>query len=209
MFDQLSYRMMPADCDSGRCQSCGVRRAQRRAVMITHRLREAHRPRFVTLTRAPEDWQHRRAQVRDLRRRIVATGLATDWIWTTEVGRKTGMVHVHALQTGDYIPQRALQRMWGDRIVDIRSAQPRHGEYISKSAGSLAQYVTKGATAHLDAALSLNGGRLHHWSRGWWGGVGVREYWTAMNGLSDADWIMVRAPEARAELDAARLEGNH
>ncbi len=136
---------------------------------------EVGRTRFITLTRAAEDWQRRRTEVRDLARRLRAAGYRCEWIWTTEAGSLTGMIHVHAIQFGDYVKQAVLQDMWGGRRVDIRAAGVRHGTYISKSAGAVANYISKGGVAHLDAALSLNGGRLHHWSRGFWGGP-IRSY---------------------------------
>lgn len=130
-----------------------------------------------------------------------SSGFRTEWIWTTERGAKTGMVHVHAIQTGDYIPQKVLQRLWGGRIVDIRAAHRGAAGYISKSAAAVAQYVTKGSTGDLEAALAANGGRLHHWSRGWWDGLGIREYRARVRGVSEADCTLVYAPEARAAVD--------
>ena len=111
------------------------------------------------------------------------------------------MVHVHAIQTGDYVPQATLQELWGGRIVDIRNGDPRHGAYISKGAGIISAYVSKGAVGDLEAALTMNGGRLHHWSRGWWGGLTVREYRARVRGVSEADCVMIYAPDARASID--------
>lgn len=208
MVNQVTGQVRLPDCDTGVCPTCGLYRCQRRAVMLTHRLSTASHPRFLTLTLAPLDWQRRRAQVRDLRRRIVAAGYATEWCWTTEVGDLHGMVHVHAVQTGSYIPQRVLAAMWGARRVDIRAAVPRHGEYVSKAARRVAHYISKGGRADLAAALALNGGRLHHWSRGWWGGVGVRDYWRTMNPTAGTrDWVLTYAPAARAAIDRDGLLG--
>lgn len=194
--DRLTGEFWPADCDSGRCQLCGVNRARVRARLVTERCRTVEHPRFLTLTNAPDDWQQRRCQVRDLARRLRSDGLETQWIWVTERGHKTGMVHVHAIQWGDYIPQAQLQELWGGRRVDIRSAQPRHGEYISKSAGKVASYVSKGGRDDLEAALDLNGGRLHHWSRGFWG-MPIREYRRSIAESIPRDCLLVFAPDAR------------
>jgi hypothetical protein len=136
---------------------------------------EVGRSRFITLTLADPDWQRRRGEMRDLARRLRGAGYRCEWIWTTEAGSRSGMIHVHAVQFGDYVKQAVLQDMWGGRRVDIRAAGVRHGTYISKSAGAVANYISKGGAAHLDEALSLNGGRLHHWSRGFWGGP-IRAY---------------------------------
>ena len=163
---------------------------------MTERCRQVEHPRFLTLTNAPEDWQQRRGQVRDLARRLRARGYETQWIWVTERGHKSGMVHVHAVQHGDYVPQAQLQDLWGDRRVDIRAAQPRHGEYISKSAARVAGYIGKSGTEDLDAALDLNGGRLHHWSRGFFG-MPIREYRRSLGQELPRDCILVFAPELR------------
>lgn len=194
--DRLTGEFWPADCDNGRCSLCGLARARVRARLITERTRQVEHPRFITLTNCPADWQTRRGQVRDLRRRLQASGYPCEWVWTTERGGRTGMVHVHAIQYGAYVPQRVLQDAWGGRRVDIRRADPRHGEYISKSAGAVAQYISKGAASDLDQALDLNGGRLHHWSRGWWG-MPIREYRRSIADQLPRDCVLVFAPELR------------
>lgn len=201
VIDRLSGEFWPADCDSGVCQTCGINRARVRARLITARCKEVERPRFLTLTRAPADWQQRRGQVRDLARRLRGDGYRCEWIWTTEAGHKTGMIHCHLIQTGDYIPQRELERAWGGRRVDIRAAQTRHGEYISKSASRIANYVSKGGTEDLDAALGLNGGRLHHWSRGWWG-MPIREYRRSIAEQIPRDCVLAFLPDVRASIGA-------
>lgn len=199
--DRLTGEFWPADCDSGVCPTCGIARARVRARLITERARADEHPRFLTLTNAPEDWQQRRCQIRDLARRLRSDGYRTEWIWVTESGHQTGMIHVHAVQVGDYIPQRELERLWGDRRVDIRAAAPRHGEYISKSAARVASYVTKGGIEDLDQALSLNGGRLHHWSRGFWG-MPIREYRRSIREALPRECVLVFAPDVRGTLGA-------
>lgn len=171
-----------------------------RARLITERCRQVDHPRFITLTRAPQDWQQRRGQVRDLARRLRSDGYRCEWIWTTEAGSEHGMIHCHLIQHGDYVPQRRLQEMWGGRRVDIRAAVPQHGEYISKAASRVANYIGKTAAADLDAALELNGGRLHHWSRGFFG-MPVREYRRSVSNTVPADCVLVYAPECRQRDD--------
>lgn len=197
--DRLTGEFWPADCGSGRCSRCGIERARVRARLVTERCRTVTHPRFLTLTNAPDDWQQRRGQVRDLARRLRADGLETQWIWVTERGSNTGMVHVHAIQFGDYIPQAALQDLWGGRRVDIRAATPRTGEYISKSAGKVASYISKGGSEDLEEALSLNGGRLHHWSRGFWG-MPIRDYRKSIADSLPRECVLVFAPDARGPL---------
>lgn len=199
--DRLTGEYWPADCDSGVCQRCGINRARVRARLITERTRGFKHPRFITLTQAPDDWQARRAQVRDLAHRIREAGYRTEWVWVTERGSKTGMIHVHAIQTGDYIPQVRLSDLWGGRRVDIRSAVPGHGEYISKAAARCASYISKGGVADLDEALDLNGGRLHHWSRGWWG-MPIREYRRSIADTMPRECVLVRVGELAERLNA-------
>lgn len=194
--DRLTGEFWPADCDSGVCQTCGINRARVRARLITQRCKDTDHPRFITLTNAPEDWQQRRCQIRDLARRLRSNGFGTEWIWVTERGGKTGMIHVHAVQWGDYIPQGAFQEFWGGRRVDIRAANPRHGEYISKGAARAASYIGKGSATDLDAALDLNGGRLHHWSRGFFG-MPIREYRRSIGSGIPRECVLVFSPEAR------------
>lgn len=154
----------------------------------------------MTFTLAAEDWQHRRAQMRDLRRRIVARGYDTEWIWATEAGGLHGMIHVHAIQWGDYIPQAELQGLWGDRRVDVRAARVSHGTYISKSASAVAHYIGKGAESSLEAALAMNGGRLHHWSRNFFGGP-IRAALAEMRGTTERDVVLRWDPELRSRID--------
>lgn len=188
-------RFWPADCGSGWCAQCGLRRARARARLITMRQAEAGRSRFITLTNCPRDWQQRRAQIRDLGRRLRAE-VACEWVWTTEVGRNPDTLpHVHMIQIGSYVKQAVLQDMWGGRRVDIRAAHVRHGSYISKSAGAVANYISKSGVSHLDAALDLNGGRLHHWSRGFWGGP-IRAYAQDHAGLKGMTYRLVFDPVA-------------
>lgn len=201
VYDRLNDVTWPADCGSGRCQTCGVERARVRARLITERCRQVDRPRFITLTNASGDWQQRRSQVRDLARRLRSTGFATQWIWVTEAGSLNGMIHVHLIQFGSYIPQADLQDMWGGRRVDIRSARPNHGEYISKSAAAVSGYIGKSAVMDLDAALALNGGRLHHWSRGFFG-MPIREYRRTLSDQIPRDCILRFDPEQYRALSA-------
>lgn len=194
--NRLTGEFWPADCDTGTCPTCGINRARIRARLVTERCRQVEHPRFITLTKAPQDWQQRRGQVRDLARRLRGDGYRCDWIWVTEPNPKGTGYHVHLVQHGDYVPQRELQALWGGRRVDIRSAQPRHGEYISKSAARVASYVGKSGSVDLDAALSLNGGRLHHWSRGFFG-MPIREFRKSLTDQLPRECVLMFAPELR------------
>ena len=207
--------VVPADCDTGTCEVCGVRRARARAAAITWCQRQQSRSRLITLTNCPDDWQTLRGQVRDMRRRIISETGKCEWIWTVERGSKTGMKHAHAIQHGSYLPQKTLQSLWGGRIVDVRAVHDA-GQYISKSAALCAGYIGKSAGLAdngLGKHLGLNGGRLHHWSRQFWSGLSVREAVAQARGSeSREEWITVwrgedddRAILARARHATSRV----
>ena len=198
--DQDPSVAIPLTCDAYRCADCGPRKAFRAAVIASWAIRESEpycdrrgrelRGRFLTLTNAPEDWQARRGQVRDLRRRLVSDGYRVEWAWTTEKGKRNGMVHVHLLQHGDFIPQGDLEAAWGGRRVDIRAIDGGNvSSYVTKDALAVAGYVVKGRTAHFGMGpfLDLNGGRAMHWSRGFLHGLTKREAGRAVSASLFAD----------------------
>lgn len=185
--DQDPSLRQPASCDAYRCPACGPRKAMQSAAIAAWAVRRCDRARFVTLTLAPEDWQQRRQKMRDLRRLLAARGIRWEVAWATEKGSRTGMVHVHALQHGSYVPQDVLQDVWGAH-VDIR-AIPRAdlaggvARYVTKDALKVAGYTVKGSTASSaghDQFLALNGGRAMHWSRGFLHGQTKREAASSM-----------------------------
>jgi hypothetical protein len=149
--------------------------------------------RFVTLTQAPEEWQARRAKVRKLRMRLAQLGRTTEWAWTTERGSRTGMIHVHALQRGSYVPQRELEELWGRR-VDIRKIGDAGAVagYAMKEASRVAGYAMKEGRSNLSRHLDLNGGRGCHLSRGYLHGLTSAEVWAILH-PSDPDltWLLV------------------
>jgi hypothetical protein len=162
----------PSSCDTWSCTWCGPRIASRRAGVLAW----AEPARFVTLTQAPDEWQRLRAKVRKLSLKVRSEGYRTEWAWTVERGSQTGMIHVHALQHGDFIPQRALQSMWGKR-VDIRAIRSATGaaKYSMKEARRVAGYAVKNSHADLLGHLALNGGRGYHMSRKYLRGKTTRE----------------------------------
>lgn len=120
-------------------------------------------------------------------------GYRVEWAWTVERGDNTGMIHVHALQHGEFIPQAELQAMWG-AIVDIRRVRGRVGaaNYAMKEAAMVAGYAMKNGVAALDEHLDLNGGRGMHMSRGYLRGLRTREVEKLLWPTDPAlDWILV------------------
>ncbi len=153
----------PGTCNTWRCEYCGPRKARQKAAILAW----ARPERFITLTQAPEDWAALRKKVRVLKHELVADGRRFEMGWTVERGKETGMVHVHALQHGDYVPQAELQNRWG-RIVDIRAIEGvrKATAYAMKEAVQVSGYAMKGA-GDLEAHLDRNGGRGCHLSRGY------------------------------------------
>ena len=150
---------------------------------MTWALRDGQRVRLVTLTQCPTtpdgslDWQRTRGQVRDLCRRVRATGRQCEWAWAVEQNpRRTGF-HIHLIQKGDYLPQRELQDMWGGRRVDIRQVRPDSGGYITKSAAIVTGYVTKAAGQSVWDHLAINGDRTYHSSATFHRGIPRAEAW--------------------------------
>lgn len=119
-FDLVNVRTgmrVPGRCNTYGCLDCGPWRLQQLELALTLPLPE----RFVTLTWAPEDHEQRRAQVRDLTRRLRGAGYRWEFAWSTEVNPKGTGHHIHGLQMGSYVPQAVLQDMWGGRIAHIKA----------------------------------------------------------------------------------------
>lgn len=151
--------------------------------------------RFVTLTQAPDSWQAVRQRMRTLTMRVRRAGYRCEWAWTVEKGAKTGMVHIHALQHGSYVPQAALQDLWG-RIVHVRAIRGARSAagYAMKEAGRVAGYAMKGTHAQLLDHLDLNGGRGCHLSRGYLRGKRTREVEQLLTqGQETLTWVLVPA----------------
>lgn len=181
----------PAGCSTWACPWCGPQKGRRKAEIVAW----ARPERFVTLTQAPADWQRCRQKVRKLTLKLRAEGYRTEGAWTVEKGKQTGMIHVHMLQHGDYIPQRTLAQLWGRR-VDIRRVSDAAGaaRYTTKHAARrLASYTMKGAGADLAEHLDLNGGRGIHMSRQYLHGLRSAEVWRLLHPPSALTWVQVPA----------------
>jgi hypothetical protein len=176
-------------------------KAKRKAEIVAW----AQPTRFLTLTQAPGEWQRLRQKVRKLRMKMAADGYRAEWAWVVERGSRTGMIHVHALQHGSFIPQRYLQDRWGSivhisRISDVDSAV----KYTTKHAANrVVRYTLKQAAAELDAHLDLNGGRGIHLSRRYLHGRRSDEVWRLLHPPSALQWVQV--PATMTDADAAAL----
>lgn len=130
------------------------------------------------LTQVGNDWHTVRARLKRLRYDIVAEGYRDhEWAWMVEPNPRGTGHHVHGYQKGPYIPQARLSDLAARRGMGFRV-------YIKAMAGQRATgYGLKALTYGLKGAsreeshglhLALNGGRLSHHSRGFYG-VPVRE----------------------------------
>lgn len=179
----------PAGCSTWRCAWCGPQKGRRKAEIVAW----AEPERFLTLTQAPTNWQSCRQRMRKVALNLRTAGYSVQWAWTVERGKQTGMVHVHALQHGDYIPQRTLERIWGRR-VDIRRIHDTDGaaRYTTKHAGRrLVSYTMKGTARELDEHLSLNGGRGVHLSRHYLKGYTSSQVWSLLHPPGPLKWVQV------------------
>jgi hypothetical protein len=148
-----------------------------------------------------------RYRVNKMRELLKRDGYAAGmWGSFVERGSDTGMIHVHVAQHGPKkIPKEALQDVahrvgagW-TRIERIRQGAG-FASYVGKG---FASYVGKGfQEADATENLRLNGGRLGHFSRGFFGQVegralGVREAERlAQQALKkddeDGEWVFMR-----------------
>lgn len=200
LVSQSSGIVVPASCGSYQCEVCGPRKARRLAMAATWALgaERVDRSRFLTLTNPEERWDMPwpviRQKTRDFRRLIARRGYDLEWFWTVERGTKNGALHVHALTHGDYIPQALAQEVWGGiaHLTAIRQ-DDRVSKYVLKQAARVAGYTVKGASDgsyrhHLD----LNGGRVAHWSRGFFHGRKLDEAFAeAATGGDEGPWVLV------------------
>lgn len=181
----------PSTCRTYSCPYCGPIKARRKAAVISW----AKPERFVTLTLAPDRWQSMRQKIRRLTMQIRRAGYQWEVAWTVEKGKKTGMIHVHQLQHGSYVPQQWLQEKWG-AIVDIRAITYDKGaaDYVLKEAERVTKYSLKG-TADFAAHLDLNGGRAVHMSRRYLHGLRTADVLAAIATGEDVsvphEWALV------------------
>ncbi len=166
--NEATGEIRPGTCSAYLCELCGRRKARN-----AQHLAGASQPeRMLTLTKIPEDFQQARDQVRDYTRRLRLKGYRVQTWWTIEANPKGTGLHLHALQHGDYVPQKELQEMWGGRRVDIRSVASElvAARYVIKGATDASTYVGKGAVERGEkyaAHIARNNGRAAHWSRGY------------------------------------------
>jgi hypothetical protein len=187
-----------------------------RARAISHGGATGPPQRFIVLTLPPErwemSWQQMRQKMRDYRRLMQRNYGVWEQAWTVETGKRNGMKHVNVLQKGPYVPQAELQRRWGG-IAHVQAIGRQPGAiagYALKEALRVTGYSLKDAAASRDVHLALNGGRLAHWSRGYFGGQTYTEVRRQLlaDSVSDGDWERVNGelPEDRQRRHAQMLK---
>lgn len=172
VWNTLTGEIAPARCGRNGCDYCLPLNAHRRARAMDWV--GCHRS--ITITQvAPVDaedlWQVSRRTYNRVREYLVREGVSPGaWGVFIERGEETGMVHAHVAQRGlEPIPKDVLQVAahragagW-TRIERIRS-RAGFGAYVGKG---FAGYVGKGFSSETARdALGMNGGRLGHFSRG-------------------------------------------
>lgn len=177
LYNDETGQILPARCGRNGCDYClplnAVRRARAVAMMLPKRT--------LTLTNvadsaAEDPWQQARVNINRTREYLKRSGVDPgSWATFVERGSKTGMVHAHIAQTGSRpIPKDVLQECahragigW-TRIEAVRKTGDL-SRYVGKGFG-IAGYGVKtfGDDAETDPreALRLNGGRIGHFSRG-------------------------------------------
>jgi hypothetical protein len=101
--------------------------------------------RFLTLPLPAGDRDSIHAAFRDLVAAIRRTYGRFDYLRVMERGQRTGLVHLHVLFFGTYIPQAWLSEAWrartGYAVVHVESADGGSAGYVAKT---LVGYMTKG-----------------------------------------------------------------
>lgn len=199
-------QVRPVGCGRLSCWVCASYLAWRRGLAIAW----ARPERRFDLTLVGEDWTTVRGRMKRLRFDIADAGYEVEWSWSVEPNPKGTGHHIHGHQKGGYIPQAELSKMavrQGMGEVVYIKATERYGS--SKGYGMKAlTYGIKGASRedshglHLD----LNGGRLTHHSRGFYGAP-VREAERmaveSRRGGEPSPWLIATVAELHAAFGKA------
>lgn len=135
--NQATGEIKPFNCGSWSCRQHQGAVAFKWACRVS----EAHPERMITLTNIPEDKARAYLAFKHLIQQIRHEGMRFEYCRFLEVGRKTGMMHFHLAQRGDFIPVRWLSpRAAANGLGKIVYAEACYG------AGPqfyLAKYITK------------------------------------------------------------------
>lgn len=155
-------------CKNARCRRCSRQVSAQTFALARRALEPVERVRFITLTRAPDDWDDLRHEVKMWTRRLRREGYTMELLWVVERGDSTGMKHVHGVQHGDYVPKDVLTASWPHGSTFIEGAR-QATDYLSKG---VIRYIAKGIDNDLtiEQHMNMNGGRAAHWSRRFFAG---------------------------------------
>lgn len=140
------------NCGSWSCQRCSPGIAYRWALTVV----KAAPQRMITLTNIPSDRQEATLAYSTLVQDIRRQGWSFDYARFLEAGKKTGMLHWHLAQIGDFLPQRWLSahaRKAGlGEVADIRACTNEGPAFY------VAKYITKDAAPAGWRKVSLSRG---------------------------------------------------
>lgn len=212
----------PLACLAWSCEHCGRRKGVSARAFFQLGVSAAHergeRVRFMTLT----DGSAGRMTVPELGAawnrlavRLRREKLLTQYALAVELQPKRGALHLHALTTGSYIPQRSLSD-WSSvagfgRVADIRAVKQEEATKVVSYASKMASYAAKGGIQ--GDALKQRGAkraRPIRSSRGWYpGGLRAAEAATGLRrgeGTDGGPWVMLTLDEHRRVKRATRIE---
>jgi hypothetical protein len=163
-----SGQVRPVPCSRLRCPPCLHTSAWKRSLAIAY----ARPERFLTLTQVGNDWQTIRQRIKSFRHQVTKEVGALEWVWNVEPNPRGTGHHVQAWQHGDFLDQAELSRLaryfgMGERVW-IERWRSGGEAYALKEA-----YAVK-EVRQAERFLDINGARLTHQSRGFFGGP-VRE----------------------------------
>lgn len=172
MVNQGTGETRPLRCQRNGCPDCIGVNAFRRALAVGHS-EPTHELTLTTtdLHRSSEPWPTIQNRLRVLRQSSKRDGVDLGTFGAfVEQGDETGMTHVHiTVKNGqrldfDWFRSRATSAGFAPRFTysQIRSAAEL-ASYVGKG---FASYAVKGYRADAEDALRLNGGRVGHFSRG-------------------------------------------
>lgn len=132
---------------------------------------------MITLTAIPQDKIRAYLGFQHLVQEIRHEGMRFEYARFLEVGSKTGMLHFHIAQRGDFLPVRWLSsRAAANGLGKIVHAEHCHG---AGPAFYLSKYITKDA-------VGLSGWRKVASSRGFFRAAEVPA------DIRDSDWVLKR-----------------
>lgn len=172
MVNRSTGEVRPMRCQRNGCPDCIGVNAFRRSLAVQH-VEPTHELTLTTtdLHAAEEPWPEVQDRLRVLRQASKRDGVALGSFGTyVEQGSKSGMTHAHiVVRDGrrldfDWLRARLVSAGFAARFTysEIKS-EAEFSSYVGKG---FASYATKGYRSDAEDALRLNGGRVGHFSRG-------------------------------------------